>query len=122
MNNLCDVVQCSAKFVNGCVAILFVCYCYLFPHQGKPLPQSLPLIRHILDDEIKLRFDQERVTGFGKGIFRAGFPLTSKYVDWCTTRSGDVEEHDDQKDDEKDEATNLSDDKETYKDDEKDSS
>lgn len=75
--------------------ILLVCCCHRFPHQGKPLPNSLPLIRHMLEDQIKNRFDQVSVNGFERGIFMSqGFSLTSQYVDWCRTRAHAVEDDD----------------------------
>ena len=84
LDNLCGAVERSAKFVNDCVVILFGCYCYRFPHQGKSYPISLPLIKHLFEEHIKHRFDQERVKGFGRGIIALhGFPIFSQYIDWC---------------------------------------
>ena len=53
LDNLCEAIERSTKFVNGCVLILFVCHCYRYPHQGKSYPDSLHLIKQMLDDQLK---------------------------------------------------------------------
>lgn len=66
MENLCDAIERSAKFVNGCVI-----YC------------------------LSVSVNEERVKGFRRGIFMSqGFLFTSQYIDWCRTRVDVVEKDD----------------------------
>lgn len=49
LDSLCDTVRRvngdnHINFVNGCVLVLLVCYCYRFPFQERPYLKSLPLV------------------------------------------------------------------------------
>ena len=52
LDSLCDTVRRvngdnRINFVNGCVLVLLVCYCYRFSFQRRPYPRSLPLVQHL---------------------------------------------------------------------------
>ena len=81
------------NFVNGCVLVLLVCYCYRFPFQGRPYPRSLPLVQHLSEKLLKTRFEAERAAGFGKAIITlTGLPITHQYSDWCKGIAQGVDE------------------------------
>ena len=72
------------NFVNGCVLVLVVCYCYRFPLQGRPYPRTLPLVQHLSEKFLKTRFEAGRASGFVKAIIALeGLPITHQYNDWC---------------------------------------
>ena len=89
IDSLCDTVHRvngdnCINFVNGCVLLLLVCYCYRCSFQGTPYPKYLPLIQHMNEKHLKSRFEVEKVNGYGKSIMVIdGLPITHQYTDRC---------------------------------------
>ena len=94
---LCDTVRRvngdnRINFVNGCVLVLLVCYCYRFPFRGRD-PRSLPLVQHLNEKLLKSRFEVERVVEYSKAIMvLEGLPITHQYTDWCNGIAQEVED------------------------------
>ena len=62
--------------VNGCPIVLLVTYCYRLVFKRQRLPKTLPLVRNISDQLLKVRFNEEREARFGNGIIQIkGFPI-----------------------------------------------
>ena len=62
--------------MNGCVLVLLVAYCYRLVFKGQRFPKTLPLTKNISDQMLKIRFNEERKTGFGKGTIQLdGLPI-----------------------------------------------
>ena len=82
LDSLCDTVHRvngdnRINFVNGCVLILLVCYCYIFSFQERPYSRSLLLVQYLSAKLLKTRFEAERAAGFEKGIIALeGLPIT----------------------------------------------
>ena len=51
--------------VNGCVIVLLVAYYYRLVFKGQRFPKTLPLVKNISDQMLKIRFYEEREAGFG---------------------------------------------------------
>ena len=62
--------------VNGCDLVLLVAYCYRLLFKGQRFSKTLPLVKNISDQMLKITFNEEREAGFGNGMIQVdGFPI-----------------------------------------------
>ena len=67
--------------MNGCVIVLLVPYCYRLVFKGQRFPKTLPLVKNIFDQMLKIRFYKEREAGFGNGMIQVdGFPICDEVL------------------------------------------
>ena len=56
--------------VNGCVFVLLVAYYYRLVFKGQRFLKTLPLVKNISNQMLKIRFYEEREAGFGNGMIQ----------------------------------------------------